>query len=56
MGRGAWWATVHGVAELDTIESLILSLFNFFHHWKKGQERCLLSVLSLDIITISSKD
>ena len=27
MDRGAWWATVHGVL-LDTVERLILSLFN----------------------------
>ena len=26
MDRGAWWATVHGVAKLDTVEQLSLSL------------------------------
>ena len=28
MGRGSWWATVHGVAELDTAEQLSLSRHN----------------------------
>ena len=26
MDRGLWWATVHGVAELDTTEQLTLTL------------------------------
>ena len=26
MNRGAWWATVHGVTELDTTERLSLSI------------------------------
>jgi len=30
MGRGAWQTTVHGVAELDMTEQLIIS-FTFFH-------------------------
>ena len=29
MDRGAWWATVYGVTELDMTEQLTLSLFYF---------------------------
>ena len=32
MDRGAWWITVHGFAELDTTEQLMLSL-----HFPPGQ-------------------
>ena len=30
--RGAWRATDHGVAELDTMERLALSVFDFYNH------------------------
>ena len=30
MARGAWWATVHDVAELDTPEQLTLSAFKMW--------------------------
>ena len=30
MNRGAWWATVHGVTELDTTEQLSLSMSQLF--------------------------
>ena len=32
MDRGAWWATVHGIAELDTIEQEPLTNT----YWRKG--------------------
>ena len=31
MDRGAWWATVHGVTELDMTEGLILLLLTHFN-------------------------
>ena len=31
MNRGAWWATVHGVAVSNIMERLALSLFSFFY-------------------------
>ena len=33
MDTGAWWAIVHGFAELDTTEQLTLSLSLFFHYF-----------------------
>ena len=31
MDRGAWWATVRGIAESDMTEQLTLTLFFFFN-------------------------
>ena len=36
MDRGAWWATIHGVAELDTTDQLTLPLdFSFIPKSRK---------------------
>ena len=35
MNRGAWWATVHRVAELDMTEQLTLSLVEFQNRCEK---------------------
>ena len=31
MARGAWWTTVHGVAELDTTEPLSVYGYTYTH-------------------------
>ena len=36
MDGGAWWATVHAVAESDTAEGLTLSLF--FHMFRGDRD------------------
>ena len=44
MDRGAWWATVHGVSELDMTEKLTLSLFSLFFEYKMIYHEILLNV------------
>ena len=39
MDRGAWWAIVHGVAELDTTDQLTLSLSEGRLKIDQGKER-----------------
>ena len=43
MGRGAWWVTVHGVAELDVTEGLTQNLtqYLFFGVWLTSLASCL---------------
>ena len=38
MGRGAWWATVHGVAELDPTELIVVLIFRGFLGGSDGTE------------------
>ena len=35
MGRGAWWAAVHGVAEGRTRLSDFTFTFHFLMHWRR---------------------
>ena len=43
MDRGAWWVTVHGVAELDMTEGLTQNLtqYLFFGAWLMSLASCL---------------
>ena len=44
MNRGAWWATVHRVAELDMTEQLTLSLVEFQNRCEKLDQVCILTI------------
>ena len=41
MDRGAWWAIIHGFAELDTTKQITLSLLLFVHYfaWQRYNDK-----------------
>ena len=45
MDRGAWWATVHRIAESDMTEQLTLSIFNVLFGGGKGKTKTKVHVI-----------
>ena len=50
MDGGAWRATVHGVAELDTTEHLSKNIFAPKSQWFKTAKVCLFHIMCLSYV------